>query len=293
MSMDPVPDAPATPLEISTSESEAIRHWGSIRSAEGTPSPMFTRLCIAIFNHFDATVAPANTNLMEPPKLAAIEEAMGIAGDGDTITDIQKFIANSGGTIDDSDNLIKVYLTVEGSAHVMTTRESANPVWHGRPAVTMESFVASQMAKLEVGPGSYWWELKKLVDCVPGLVDPVTREVFQYPMIPWSCFPQESIPEAVAKLKTFKEEILPAVTAWGREWGVALARRNDERRNMEQRNEEQRNQQSNMEQSNADALAIMAKGQEQQLQLRVMNMMHSQRMIALSNAYGYNTHSYY
>lgn len=255
---------------------------------------MFTRLCIAIFNHFDASVAPANTNLMEPSKLTAVEEHMGITGDDDAVSSIQKAILDGGGTIDDADNLLKTYWTTVERAHVMTTRESAAPVWHGRPALTMGSFAASQFAKLEVDPGRYWWELKKLVDGVPGLVDPVTGKVFQYPMIPWGCFPQEPIPETVAKLNTANERALSAVNAWGQKWGVELLRRKEEQRNMEQSNIAQSNmEQSSIAQSNADALAIMAHGQQQQMQLNVMNMMHSQRMMALSNVYGYNGYNYY
>lgn len=286
---NPVPNTPAT-------HTQATRHWGSIRSVEGTPSPMFTRLCIAIFNHFDASVAPANTNLMEPSKLTAIEKLMGITGDGDAVFSIQKGIIDGGGTMDDADDLLRTYWTTAGIAHVMTTRESANPVWHGTPALTVESFEASQFVTLEGDPRRYWWELKRLVDGVPGLVDPVTGKVFQYPMIPWSCFPQEPIPETVAKLITINEKVLSAATAWGQKLGVELVRRKEElvRREEEQRNIGQNNiAQSNIAQSNADALAIMAQGQQQQMQLNVMGMMHSQRMMALSNAYGYNSYNYY
>lgn len=255
---------------------------------------MFTRLCIAIFNYFDASVAPANTNLMEPSKFTAIEELMGITDEGDAVSSIQKAILDGGGTMDDADDLLKMYWTTMARAHVMTTRESSNPVWHGRPALTMESFAASQFTKLEVNPGGYWWELKKLVNGVPGLVDPVTGKVFQYPMIPWGCFPQEPIPETVAKLNTASEKAVSAANAWGQKWGVELQRRKEEQRNMEQSNIAQSNMgQSSVAQSNADALAIMAQGQQQQMQLNVMNMMHSQRMMALSNVYGYNGYNYY
>lgn len=178
---------------------------------------MFARLCTAIFNYFDATVVPTNTNLLEPSKVAAAGEAMGLFNEWNIILEPQTSILNAGGIIDDADEFIKMSWTVREIAHVMTTQQFANPVWRGMSALTTESFVTLHMTKLATNPGAHWWDMNQLKN-IPELVDPMTGERFEYCEIPWCCLPQEPIPEAVAKMRRIDERLIPAGVAWAEKW---------------------------------------------------------------------------
>lgn len=90
--------------------SDPAHYWGTLRDPDGTASPMFTRLCSAIFNHFDSTVGPAHTHLLEPSKVAA-EEAMGVPDAGNIILNSQNAVLKAGGTLDEGDELIAISYT--------------------------------------------------------------------------------------------------------------------------------------------------------------------------------------
>lgn len=86
--------------------------------------------------------------------------SMGLFDERNIVLEPQTIIINAGGKIDDADGFIKMSWTVREMIHVMTTRQSANPVWHGMPALTTERFVALHMTKLATDPGAYWWDIK-------------------------------------------------------------------------------------------------------------------------------------
>lgn len=251
------------PTNTATRKLDPARYWGTLRSAEGVASPMFARLCSAIFNYFDATVEPVNTNLMEPSKVAAAEEAMGLFDAWNIFRDLQDGILRVGGTIDEGDELIKVSWTAREIVHVMTTRQSENPVWHGMPALTRESFTDLHMRKLSGDPAAYWQDISNLLKEIPELVDPVTGEGFEHREIPWDCFPQEPVPEVVEMLRRIDEVLGPAASAWCHKW----------------------NERKRQEREQREALAIVALGQSQALAMQGMSMMHSQNMMAISAAY--------
>lgn len=131
-------------------------------------------------------------------------------GDWNIIHKPQNLIISAGGSLDHADEPIKVSLTRLPNY----STPSEHRVWHSMPALTRESFLAVHMGKLTSNPRTYWWDINVLFAAIPELVDPVTRERFEFCEIPWSCITLEPAPEKVERIKKIDAALVLATREW-------------------------------------------------------------------------------